>query len=78
MGDEKVGECPAMTQPGNFSLVREGLNAGKDPAEAVTSDYSGQRPFGITGATVKAVIVDLSGAPFIDLEREAAAMFARE
>ena len=78
IGDEKVGEGRIMTQPGNFSLVGEGLNVGKDPGEAVTADYSGQRPFAITGGTVKEVIVDVSGAPFIDLEREAAAMFARE
>ena len=30
--DEKVGEGQIMTQPGNFSLVGEGLNVGKDPA----------------------------------------------
>jgi arylsulfatase A-like enzyme len=78
IGVEKVGEGRIMTQPGNFSLVGEGLNVGKDPGEAVTADYSGQRPFGITGGTVKEVIVDVSGEPFIDLEREAAAMFARE
>ena len=78
IGDEKVGEGRIMTQPGNFSLVGEGLNVGKDPGEAVTSDYPGERPYAFTGGTIKEVIVDVSGAPFIDLEREAAAMFARE
>ena len=78
IGDEKVGEGPIMTQPGNFSLVGEGLNVGKDPGEPVTSDYAGDRPFTFTGGTIKEVIVDVSGAAFIDLEREAAAMFARE
>jgi hypothetical protein len=34
--DEKVGEGPIITQPGNFSLVGEGLNVGKDPGEPVT------------------------------------------
>ena len=78
IGDEKVGEGRIMTQPGNFSLVGEGLNVGKDPGEPVTSDYAGDRPFTFTGGTIKEVIVDVSGAAFIDLEREAAAMFARE
>jgi arylsulfatase len=78
VGDEKVGEGRIMTQPGNFSLVGEGLNVGKDPGEAVTADYSGARPFSFTGGTIKEVLVDVSGEPFIDLEREAVAMFARE
>ena len=39
--DELVGEGTIMTQPGNFSLVGEGLNVGKDPAEPITDDYSG-------------------------------------
>ena len=78
IGDRKVGEGRIMTQPGNFSLVGEGLNVGKDPGEPVTADYPGSRPFSFTGGTIKEVIVDVSGGAFIDLEREAAAMFARE
>ena len=39
--DEKVGEGKIMTQPGNFSLVGEGLNVGRDPGEPVTDDYAG-------------------------------------
>lgn len=67
-----------MTQPGNFSLVGEGLNVGRDPGEPVTDDYAGSRPYAFTGGTINQVMVDLSGEPFIDLEREAIAMFARE
>ena len=78
IGDEKVGEGRIMTQPGNFSLVGEGLNVGKDPGEAVTDDYPGERPFAFSGGTIEEVIVDVSGAPFVDLEREAVAIFARE
>jgi hypothetical protein len=78
IGDEKVGEGQIMTQPGNFSLVGEGLNVGQDPGEPVTSDYAGERPYAFSGGTIKEVIVDVSGGAFIDLEREAAAMFARE
>src|SRR4030095_10132048 len=77
INDEQVGEGRIMTQPGNFSLVGEGLNVGKDPGEPVTADYPGTNPFPFTGGTVAKAIVDVSGEPFIDLE-EAIAMMARE
>jgi arylsulfatase A-like enzyme len=76
--DEKVGEGKIMTQPGNFSLVGEGLNVGKDPGEPVTSDYSGAHPFAFTGGTIKEAIVDVSGDQYLDLELEALAMMKRE
>jgi hypothetical protein len=76
--DEKVGEGEIMTQPGNFSLVGEGLNVGKDPGEPVTSDYSGPHPYTFTGGTIRQAIVDVSGEHFVDLELEALAMMKRE
>jgi arylsulfatase len=78
INDEKVGEGKIMTQPGNFSLVGEGLNVGKDPAEPITDDYSGTSPFAFTGGVIQEAIVDVSGEPFIDLEKEAIALMARE
>jgi len=78
INDEKVGEGRIMTQPGNFSLVGEGLNVGKDPGEPVTADYPGTSPFAFTGGRIVKAIVDVSGEPFIDLEKEAVAMMARE
>jgi arylsulfatase len=78
INDEKVGEGQIMTQPGNFSLVGEGLNVGKDPAEPITDDYPGTRPYAFTGGTIRQVIVDVSGDQFVDLEKEAIAMMARE
>jgi hypothetical protein len=76
--DEKVGEGTIVTQPGNFSLVGEGLNVGKDPAEPVTDDYQGASPYAFSGGTIKEAVVDVSGEPFVDLEKEAIAMMARE
>src|SRR4029453_2164168 len=76
--DRKVGEGRIMTQPGNFSLVGEGLNVGIDPAEPVTSDYAGTSPFAFSGGTIKRAIVDVSGDHFVDLELEALAMMKRE
>ncbi len=78
INDEMVGEGQIMTQPGNFSLVGEGLNVGRDPAEPVTDDYPGESPYAFTGGTIKEAIVDVSGEPFIDLEKEAIAIMARE
>jgi arylsulfatase len=76
--DEKVGEGTIVTQPGNFSLVGEGLNVGKDPASPVTADYPGTRPFAFTGGTIREAIVDVSGDHYVDLEMEALAMMKRE
>jgi arylsulfatase A-like enzyme len=76
--DEKVGEGRIMTQPGNFSLVGEGLNVGKDPAEPVTGDYPGTSPYAFTGGTIKEAIVDISGDHYVDLELEALAIMKRE
>ena len=76
--DEQVGKGGIMTQPGNFSLVGEGLNVGRDPGEPVTGDYAGTRPYAFTGGTIKEAIVDISGEQFVDLEMEALAMMKRE
>jgi len=78
INDKAVGSGEIKTQPGNFSLVGEGLNVGQDPGEPVTSDYAGARPYEFTGGTIKQVIVDVSGEHFIDIEREAVAMMKRE
>lgn len=77
-GDQKVGEGRIRTQPGKFSLAGEGLNVGLDGAEPVAHDYPGTRPWAFTGGTLHRVAIDVSGEPFVDLEREAAAMLSRE
>jgi arylsulfatase len=76
--DKKVGEGTITTQPGNFSLVGEGLNVGQDPASPITDDYPGESPFAFTGGTIKEAIVDVSGEEYVDLELEALAMMKRE
>jgi arylsulfatase A-like enzyme len=77
-GDRKVGEGRIKLQPGYFELAGEGLCVGRDSGAAVTDDYPGQRPYRFAGGTIKRVAVDVSGEPYIDLQREAAAMLARE
>ncbi|NDV06304.1 arylsulfatase [Rhodococcus sp. IEGM 248] len=77
-GDRKVGEGRIRTQPGKFSIAGEGLSAGRDTGEPVTDDYPGTAPWAFTGGTLHRVAVDVSGEPYVDLEREAAAMLSRE
>ena len=77
-GEKKVGEGRIKIQPGPFELAGEGLCVGRDSGAPVTDDYPGQSPHRFTGGTIKRVAVDVSGEPFIDMEREAAAMLSRE
>jgi hypothetical protein len=77
-GDHKVGEGRIKTQPGPFALAGEGLCVGRDSGEPVTDDYPGAQPWQFTGGTIKRVAVDVSGEPYVDLEREAAALIMRE
>jgi len=77
-GDRKVGEGRIKTQPGAFQLAGEGLCVGRDSGSPVTDDYPGTPPYRFTGGVIKRVAVDVSGDPYVDLEREAAAMLARE
>ncbi len=59
-------------------IAGEGLCVGRDSGEAVTDDYPGDHPHPFTGGTIKRVAVDVSGEPYVDLEREAQAMMMRE
>jgi arylsulfatase A-like enzyme len=77
-GDRKVGEGRIKTQPAAFGLAGKGLCVGRNLGEAVTDDYPGTRPWPFTGGTIDRVAVDVSGQPYLDLERAAAAMLARE
>lgn len=61
-----------------FSLAGEGLCVGRDSGEPVTDDYPGDHPHVFTGGTIKRVAVNVSGDPYLNLEREAQAMLARE
>jgi len=78
VGDERVAGATIQTQPGKFALAGEGLNIGRDGADPVTQDYPGPRPWAFTGGTIREVVVDVSGTPFVDLEKEAAGAFMRD
>jgi arylsulfatase len=76
-GDDKVGETRIKTQPSMFGLSGTDLTVGRSTSH-MTEDYPGQRPWPFVGGAIKTVAVDVSGEPYIDLERAAAAMIARE
>jgi arylsulfatase A-like enzyme len=76
IGDRKVSEGRIKTQPGLFGLG-SGLTVGRS-ARAVSSDFPGMRPWRFTGGTIKFVAVDVSGEPYVDIERQAEAMLMQE
>jgi arylsulfatase A-like enzyme len=76
-GEQKVGEGKIKTQPATFGLTGSGLTVGRS-LHTITYDYPGERPWRFTGGNIHFGAVDVSGEPYVDLEREAAAMIARE
>ncbi|MFD4140960.1 sulfatase-like hydrolase/transferase [Streptomyces sp. NPDC058572] len=74
--DRQVAEADIKTQPGNFSLVGEGLAVGRDDSQPVSSDY--ETPFEFLGGTIRQVVVDVSGESFSDVEKELTGMFHRD
>ena len=77
-GDVKVGEGRIRTQPGIFNPGGEGLCVGRDSSAPVTADYPANGDGRFTGGTISRVAVDVSGEPYVDLERAAVAMLMRE
>jgi arylsulfatase A-like enzyme len=73
---EAVAAGEIMTQPGNFSLVGDGICVGRDSGSAVTADYTA--PFAFAGGTIERVIVDVSGEHYVDHEKEVLAYLARD
>jgi hypothetical protein len=73
---DAVAEGEIMTQPGNFSLVGDGICVGRDSGSAVTAEYSS--PFSFTGGTIERVVIDVSGDQYIDHEKEVLAYLARD
>ena len=78
INEDKVGESTIKTQPAKFSLAGEGLNVGKDGGEAVTDDYPGISPWAFVGGTIRQAVVDVAGDPWVDLEKDVIAAFARD
>ena len=76
INEMKVGTSEIKTQPGKFMLGGDGLNIGKDLGSPVTNAYTS--PFEFGGGTIKDVIIDVGGEPYVDLEKEAIGMMKRD
>ena len=74
----QTGSMQGKIQNGKFNLCGEGLNIGRDGGAPVTLDYPGGRPWAFSGGTIQQVIIDVSGDPYLDLEKEAIAMMKRD
>ena len=59
-----------------FLAAGAGLAVGRNDGQTVASDYAA--PFAFTGGTIAKAVVDVSGTPYLDVERELAAAFARD
>jgi hypothetical protein len=70
-GEDKVGEGKIRTQLGAFAIAGSGLSVGRHAGEPVTDDYPGAAPHEFTGGTLRLVSVNVSGEPYVDIERHA-------
>ena len=53
-----------------------GVSVGRNPGQPVSTSY--QAPFEFTGGSITKVVVDVSGAPYIDAEKQSAVAFAKD
>ncbi len=71
-----VANAEWKTQPGQYSLVGEGLNVGRDSADPVSKEYPPESEF--VGGRIKVVEVSVGDDAYVDLEREFHAAMARD
>jgi arylsulfatase len=64
------------THPATFGLAGASVQVGRNSGQAVCGRYS--TPFAFTGGIIAKVVVDVSGTPYVDRERELALAFARD
>jgi arylsulfatase A-like enzyme len=64
------------THPGTFGLAGGGVKVGSNTGQAVCSAY--QAPFAFEGGTIAKVVIDISGTPYLDVERELAQAFSKD
>ncbi|MBV8965388.1 MAG: sulfatase-like hydrolase/transferase, partial [Mycobacteriaceae bacterium] len=75
--DEAVGSRPnTKAHPGTFGLAGASLSIGRNSGSAVSGSY--KAPYAFTGGTISRVVVDISGTPYADAEKELALAFAKD
>ena len=77
VGDQVVAEGPMRAQVGKFTLSGDGLCVGFDSADPVSRSYP-PGGYAFTGGEILGVGIDVGDDVYLDLEREAAAAYARD
>jgi arylsulfatase len=77
VGDQVVAEGPMRAQVGKFTLSGDGLCVGFDSADPVSRSYP-PGGYAYTGGEILGVGIDVGDDVYLDLEREAAAAYARD
>ncbi|MUL77353.1 arylsulfatase [Mycolicibacterium sp. CBMA 226] len=62
--------------PGTFGLAGGGVAVGRNAGQPVSNRY--RAPFPFVGGTIAKVVVDISGAPYLDVEQELAKAFCKD
>jgi arylsulfatase A-like enzyme len=75
-GDAVASLPDVKAHPGTFGLAGATISVGRNTGSAVSSTF--KAPYAFTGGTIAQVNVDLSGAPYVDVEKELALAFARD
>jgi arylsulfatase len=74
---EAVGTRTSVKiHPGTFGLAGASLSIGRNAGSAVSAAY--KAPYAFTGGTIKQVVVDTSGKPYEDVEKDFALAFAKD
>jgi arylsulfatase len=75
--DAVVGtRADVRTHPMTFGLSGGGLSVGRNAGQTVSRSFTA--PFEFTGGSIAKLIVDTSGTPYVDVERELAMAFAKD
>jgi arylsulfatase len=75
-GDAVATRSGVRTHPGSFGLAGGGIAVGRNSGQAVSTSYTAPYPF--TGGSIAKVVVDTSGTPYLDVERELAQAFSKD
>ena len=75
-GDAVASMADMKAHPGTFGLAGATISIGRNSGSAVSSTF--KAPYAFTGGAIAQVNVDLSGAPYVDLEKELALAFSKD
>jgi arylsulfatase len=75
-GDVVATKPGVRAHPGSFGLAGGGVAVGRNGGQPVSSSY--KAPYDFTGGTIAKVVFDISGTPYVDVERELAKAFSKD